>query len=143
MLDEMHTKSSSFTTSVPWPACWLQRIIPLTAAALHGPSQGEVPPPLSPILANGSALMEAHLRPTGEGARSSTSSLDGAAYAAGGDVGPSRPMSESGDLAREGHKKGRFKVRKRCPLSLLEHTPDNHSLKCTVMGSCSASEQEY
>lgn len=76
--------------------------------------QGETPPPLSPVIANGGALMEAHARgaATPDAMRASAGSLDGGA---GGGGAPSeagsRAPSESGDQAtREGHKKGRFKV---------------------------------
>lgn len=66
--------------------------------------QGEAPPPLSPVLANGAQLMDANLKPTTPEPRGSTTSLDGS------EAG-SRPASESGEIAaKEAHKKGRFKV---------------------------------
>ena len=89
--------------------------------------QGEAPPPLSPVVANGGALMEAHLR---SGVPATPVLLSEAALRGGPEGGAaslapaseagSRAPSESGDLAaREGHKKGRFKV-PRAP-----HTPSS------------------
>jgi hypothetical protein len=70
------------------------------ASNLHW--QGEVPPPLSPVTANGGALMDAHMRSHTPEPRGSAASLDGS------EAG-SRPPSESGEH-KEAHKKGRFKV---------------------------------
>ncbi|KAK9909926.1 hypothetical protein WJX75_009604 [Coccomyxa subellipsoidea] len=67
--------------------------------------EGEAPPPLSPVLTNGAALMEANLKPGTPEPRGSTTSLDGS------EAG-SRAASESGEVAasKEAHKKGRFKI---------------------------------
>lgn len=82
--------------------------------------EGDAPPPLSPVVGNGGALMDAAMKPAtpDAGGPRSTASLDGGASEAGSRAPSESAEAGAAEKSKEAKRKGRFQARPGRPLAV-------------------------